>query len=85
MLFLNALQYQQSLLISLQEQLSKVEAELTTRRTAMFAAQRKVDALERLKEQKRAAHQAAAQRREETMMDDLISARYVLQMPEVAA
>lgn len=83
-LFLNALQYQQSLLCSHQEQLAKVEGELASRRAVMIAAQRKVDALERLREQKRHAHEALAQRREESMMDDLIAARYVLQMAEVA-
>jgi flagellar export protein FliJ len=84
LLFLNALQYQQSLLRSLQEELARAERELEIRRGAMILAQRKLDALERLKERKRQAHQAAAQRREETMMDDLIGARYVLQTAEVA-
>ena len=84
LLFLNALQYQQSLLGNLKEELARVERELEIRRNAMIAAQRKLDALERLKERKRQAHQTVAQRREETMMDDLIGARYVLQMAEVA-
>ncbi len=84
-LFLNALQYQQSILTGFNEELSRAERELHHRRLAMIAAQRKLDALARLKERKRTAHQAEAQRREESMMDDLIGARYVLQMAEVAA
>ena len=85
LLFLNALQYQQSLLGNLKDELARVERELGIRRAAMIAAQRKLDALERLKERKRAAHRAVGQRREDSMMDDLIGARYVLQMAEVAA
>jgi len=84
LLFLNALQYQQSLLRSLQDELARADRELGIRRGAMVLAQRKLDALERLRERKRHAHQAAAQRREETMMDDLIGARYILQTAEVA-
>lgn len=84
LLFLNALQYQQSLLRSLQDELVRAERELEIRRTAMIFAQRKLDALEKLKERKREAHRAAAKRREETMMDDLIGARYILQTAEVA-
>ncbi len=83
LIFLNALQYQQSILGNLKEELARVERELALRRTVMIAAQRKLDALERLKERKREAHLAAQQRREESMMDDLIGARYVLQMAEV--
>src|SRR5438094_372028 len=52
LLFLNALQYQQSLLQRLKEELSRVERELELRRQTMVAAQRKLDALERLKERK---------------------------------
>jgi flagellar export protein FliJ len=84
LMFLNALQYQQSLLSNLNEELARVERELANRRATMIAAQRKLDALERLKERQRQAHHTAAQRREETMMDDLIGARYVMQMAEVA-
>jgi flagellar export protein FliJ len=85
LLFLNALQYQQSLLRNLQDELARAEREVAIRRTAMIAAQRKLDALERLKERKREAHQTAARRRDEAMMDDLIGARYILQSTEVAA
>ena len=85
LLFLNALQYQQSLLRGHQQELARAERELEIRRGAMIFAQRKLDALERLKERKRQAHRAEAQRREESMMDDLIGARYVLQTAEVAA
>jgi flagellar export protein FliJ len=84
LLFLNALQYQQSLLRSLQDELARAERELEIRRSAMIFAQRKLDALERLKERKKQAHRIAGQRREESMMDDLIGARYVLQAMEVA-
>ena len=85
LLFLNALQYQQSLLGNLKDELARVERELGIRRAAKSAAQRKLDALERLTERKREAHRAVGQRREDSMMDDLIGARYVLQMAEVAA
>ena len=84
LLFLNALQYQQSLLRSLQQELVRAERELENRRGAMIFAQRKLDALTRLKERKQQAHHAVAQRREESMMDDLIGARYVLHAAEVA-
>lgn len=84
LLFLNAIQYQQSLLRSLQDEFSRAEREVSIRRGAMVLAQRKLDALERLKERKKQAHQAETQRREETMMDDLIGARFVLQTQEVA-
>ena len=85
LLFLNALQYQQSLLNGLNAELARVERELETRRLALLAAQRKVDALERLRERKERAHAAAGQRRDEAMIDDLISARYTIGMPEVPA
>jgi flagellar export protein FliJ len=84
LLFLNALQYQQSLLAGLQEELARAERELEVRRGAMLFAQRKVDALERLRERKLRTHRAAMQRAEETLIDDLIGARYVLQTAEVA-
>lgn len=84
LLFLNALQYQQSLLRNLQIELMRAERDLEIRRTAMLVAQRKLDALERLKEKKQTAHRAAADRHAETAMDDLIGARYILQTAEVA-
>jgi flagellar export protein FliJ len=83
-LFLNALQYQQSLLQRLTVELSRVEREVGVRRHTMLTAQRKLDALERLRERKQRTHQAHAQREEERMIDDLIGSRYVLQMTEVA-
>ncbi len=83
LMFLNALQYQQSLLRNLQQELARAERELEIRRGAMIFAQRKLDALERLKKRKEQAHEAEARRREESMMDDLIGARYVLQHAEV--
>lgn len=85
LLFLNALQYQQSLLRNLQDELTRAEREVEIRRTGMLVAQRKLDALEKLKERQQQAHRAAFERREETMMDDLIGARYILRTREVAA
>jgi flagellar export protein FliJ len=84
LLFLNALQYQQSLLQRLKGELSRVERELEIRRATMLAARRKVDAIERLKETKLAAHRAAEQREEGNAIDDLIGARYIRQLMEVA-
>ena len=85
LLFLNALQYQQSLLLRWKEELSRVERELEIRRATMLAAQRKLDALEHLRTRRLAEHRAAAQRRDEAATDDLITARYILQMGEVSA
>ncbi|MGB8170734.1 MAG: flagellar export protein FliJ [Chthoniobacteraceae bacterium] len=84
LLFLNALQYQQSVLRSLQDEFARAEREVAIRRGSMILAQRKLDALEKLKERKQTAHRAEAERREATMMDDLISARYILSTAEVA-
>lgn len=80
LLFLNALQYQQSLLLRLKEELARVERELEARRANMLAAQRKLDGLERLRQKKLESHRAAERRQEETAIDDLIGARYILQM-----
>lgn len=85
LLFLNALQYQHALLQRHKEELSRVERELDARRHAMLAAQRKVEALERLKEHKLQAHRAEMRRREAAMIDDLIGARFAMRMTEVAA
>jgi len=84
LLFLNALQYQQSLLVRLKEELGRVERELEIRRQTMLAAQRKLDALERMREKQLAEHRAAERRHEEAELDDLITARYIMQMAEVA-
>jgi flagellar export protein FliJ len=84
LLFLNALQYQQSLLLRLKEELGRVERELEIRRATMLAAQRKLDALEHLREKQIAEHRAAEQRKENAELDDLITARYIMQTAEVA-
>ena len=79
LLLLNALQYQQSILQRLKMELARVERELEGRRNSMIIAQRKVDAIARLKERKQRIHKAMAQRQEDAAMDDLIAARYILQ------
>jgi flagellar export protein FliJ len=84
LLFLNALQYEQALLQRLKEELARVERELEVRRQAMVAAQRKLEALERLKTRQKEAHRVSAQRREEAMIDDLIGARFAMHAEEVA-
>jgi len=84
LLFLNALQYEQSLLLRLKEELGRVERELEIRRMTMLAANRKLDALEKLRERQYEIHRAAAQRQEDAAMDDLITARYILRGAEVA-
>jgi len=83
LLLLNAIQYQQSLLLRFKMELSRVERELEIRRKLMLTAQRKLDALEKLKERKKHAHEAKSQHQEDAAMDDLIAARYILQMQEV--
>lgn len=83
LLFLNSMQYQQSLLLRLKDELSRVERELEIRRQTMLAAQRKLDALERLKERKKEAYDTQVRRAEEAAMDDLIGARYILHSVEV--
>jgi flagellar export protein FliJ len=82
-LFLNSMQYQQTHLLRLKDELSRVERELEIRRQTMLAAQRKLDALENLKERKKEAHDTEVRRVEEAAMDDLIGARYVLSNAEV--
>lgn len=84
LLFLNALQYQQALLLRLKDELARVERELELRRQTMVAAQRKLEALERLRDRKKEAHRAAMQRREEAMIDDLIGVRFAMHPAEVA-
>jgi len=59
--------------------LDRLDAEVDARRTALGAASREREVLERLKERRRAEHEALAARREGAMLDELATTMHIRQ------
>lgn len=85
LVYLSALQQQQALCERCAAELAMVEKNVAVRREAMLDARRRREALTRLKEKQQAAWKAEEARVEESMIGDLITARYGLGVREVGA
>lgn len=84
-LLLNALQHQQSECEHLAVRLAVADREATVRRGEFLAARRNREALTRLRERQLREYRIEAERREENEISDLITARHVRALQEVAA
>lgn len=84
-LLLHAVQQQQAHSELLTTRLAAADRDVAARRGEFLVARRKREALTKLREKQRLAHRVAAERAQEAEVADLITARHIHTLREVAA
>lgn len=82
LLLLSALQQQKSNCERLVARRAAADREVAVRRAELLVARRKREALTNLKERQQTSHRVAAERADEAVIADIITARHVLNMQE---